>query len=548
LLEAKIYPDSSVDVYYEMDFRNQPGAHPIDFVDVGLPAAELDFRVIETGRDGEPAASHGPSEYVHPGVAVGLRNPIPPGESGKFYFLMNIANKMIYEDTTRDGYASFQITPTWFGSEYVMGLSEVTVRVVLPPGIKPEEVLYQDVPFTSKEVVDNKVVVEFKRTYIFAQPFRVGVSFPSKNMTGVTQLSVWDMIVQWYEANSRIFHFIFIPLTVFFAGWALIRAGGKGCFPVLILFLFFYFSIGQFFRGCLFLVTLGAAVFVEILRRRKRQAYLPALVSVEGGGVRRGLTAPEAAVMLELPPNRIITMVLFGLLKKGMIRQKETDPLEFEEISPAPENTVLHDYETQAMQILARPSKYPPLKPYPIKERDFGPVIDSIVRSLKPKLKGHDLDETRGYYKHIVSRAWLEAKEVGDVQAWNKKMDEKIDWMMLDNDFEDRFRPYNNRYTPRYSFPSSTASSTGGGGTKSAPPSSGPRITDIAGSMAAWMQNTAGSVVSSVAPKDAPLFDGAKLMKSSGSGGGSGRSGGGSSCACACAGCACACACAGGGR
>ena len=42
----------------------------------------------------------------------------------------------------------------------------------------------------------------------------------------------------------------------------------------------------------------------------------------------------------------------------------------------------------------------------------------------------------------------------------------------------------------------------------------GPRITDIAGSMAAWMQNTAGSVVSSVATKRvAPLFDGAKLMK-----------------------------------
>lgn len=177
-------------------------------------------------------------------------------------------------------------------------------------------------------------------------------------------------------------------------------------------------------------------------------------------------------------------------------------------------------------------------------------MIKSIVDTLKPKLKGHDLDETRSYYKHIVSRAWLEAKEVGDIQAWNKKMDEKIDWMMLDNDFEDRFRPYNNRYTPRYSFPSGSGSTVGTGGTKTtSSPASGPRITDIAGSMAAWMQSTAGSVVSSVAPKDTPLFDGAKLMQSSGgSGGGRSSGGGGSSCACACAGCACACACAGGGR
>ena len=194
--------------------------------------------------------------------------------------------------------------------------------------------------------------------------------------------------------------------------------------------------------------------------------------------------------MLELPSTRIITMVLFGLLKKGFIKQKEADPLEFEEILPAPDKSVLHDYETQALLILARPSNYSSLKPYPVKDLDFTPVLDSIVSSLKPKLKGHDLDETRSYYKQIVSRAWLEAKEVGDIRAWNKKMDEKIDWMMLDNDFEDRFRPYNNRYTPRYSFPSGSASTVGTGGTKTtSSPATGPRMTDIAGSMAAWMQN-----------------------------------------------------------
>ena len=120
-------------------------------------------------------------------------------------------------------------------------------------------------------------------------------------------------------------------------------------------------------------------------------------------------------------------------MKKGFIREKEKDPLEFEKISPRPDDSVLHDYETQALEILARPSNHSQLKPYPVNERDFGPVIDRIVESLKTKLKGHNLDETRSYYKQIVSRAWVEAKEVGDVQAWNKKMDEKIDWMMLDS-------------------------------------------------------------------------------------------------------------------
>lgn len=335
LLETVVNSDSSVDLSYQITFHNLPGAHPIDFVDIGLPNTDLDFTITETGLDDVPAASHGPSEYVHPGIAVALSNPIPPDGSGKFYYSMNIRNKMVYEDTTRDGYASFQITPTWFGSEYVIGVSTVTVRVTLPPGIKPEEVLSQDVPFMHKEIVDGKVVVEFKRNYPFSMPFRVGVSFPSRNMTGVIQQSTWDLIVQWYEANRKYFNFFFVPLTIFFAGWALIRAGGKGCIGIFLFFLIAYSGLGQFFgRGFLFLFTLAAAAFVEILRRSRRPSYLPALVSVEGGGVRRGLTAPEAAVMLELPSNRILTMVLFGLLKKGFIKQKEVDPLEFEEISP----------------------------------------------------------------------------------------------------------------------------------------------------------------------------------------------------------------------
>jgi hypothetical protein len=549
LYEVTVHPDSSTEFYYDILFRNQPGAHPIDFVDIGLPKNDMNYRVLETGRDDVPAASWGPSEFVHPGIAVGLRNPIPPDESGRFYFRMNVNNLMVYEDTTKEGYASIQVTPTWFGSAYLVGVSNVIVRVILPPGIKPDEVLYQDVPFTDKKVVDGNVVVEFHRTYLFAQPFRVGVSFPSRNMTNVIDFSMWDLIKQWYAANSRYFNVLFIPLTLFLVSWALIRAGGKGCIGPLVFFAFFYLTIGQLFgKLFFFLFALVAAAFVEWLRRRRRPKYLPAFVSVEGGGVKRGLTAPEAAVLLELPSKKIIALVLFGLMKKGFIRQKSADPLEFEVISPAPDNSVLHNYETEAIKRLKPPSSYLPGKSYPVKEIDFERVISRIIVDLKPKIKGHDVDETRTYYKQIVSRAWLEAKGIGEVEALNKKIDEKIDWMMLDNDFEDRFRPYNSRYTPRYSFPTTGSTISTGPSTKTTTgPSVGPRITDIAGSMSGWMQNTAGSVASSLfAPADKPLFDGSKYFKSSG--GSSRGGGGGGGCACACAGCACACACAGGGR
>jgi hypothetical protein len=357
-------------------------------------------------------------------------------------------------------------------------------------------------------------------------------------MTGVIEFSTWDMIVLWYQSHSRIFNPILGGLALLLLGWTAIRAGGVGCLKPMLFLVIVYLGLFQFFGpGCVFFATLIGAGVVELIRRKRRPSYLKAIVSVEGGGVKRGLTAPEAGLLLELPPNKVMTLILFGLLKKGFIKQKTADPLEFEEIKDQQDQSVLNVYEIDTLKILKKP----------VNECSFDSVIKRLANGLTTKLKGHDLDETRSYYKHIVKRAWLEAKEVGDVQDWNKKMDEKIDWMMLDNDFEDRFRPYNTRYTPRYSFPSPTSSSMGSSGSKPSSSSGpGPSITDIAGSMSGWMQNTAGSVASSVMPKSTPLFDGAKLFKSSGGGGRSGGGGGG--CACACAGCACACACAGGGR
>ena len=72
---------------------------------------------------------------------------------------------MVYQDTTRDNYASFQITPTWFGSDYVVGVSTVTIRVILPEGVLPSEVLSQKVPFNRTETVDGRTAAIFKQNY-----------------------------------------------------------------------------------------------------------------------------------------------------------------------------------------------------------------------------------------------------------------------------------------------------------------------------------------------------------------------------------------------
>jgi hypothetical protein len=58
-----------------------------------------------------------------------------------------------------------------------------------------------------------------------------------------------------------------------------------------------------------------AAVFV-FARNRSRLAYLPPRIAVEGHGIKRGLTAVEAAVVLQTGLEKVLTMILFGVIRR----------------------------------------------------------------------------------------------------------------------------------------------------------------------------------------------------------------------------------------
>ncbi|MBF8257398.1 MAG: conserved exported protein of unknown function [Anaerolineales bacterium] len=82
-------PEQTVDVYLEGDgsmrlvyrilFANDPGASPIDFVDVGLPTEDYDLGSVRAWVDGQPISSIEASPYVTPGIALGLGGASIPG-------------------------------------------------------------------------------------------------------------------------------------------------------------------------------------------------------------------------------------------------------------------------------------------------------------------------------------------------------------------------------------------------------------------------------------------------------------------------------------
>lgn len=552
VMDVRVQPDGSADLEYVMDFVNAAGAHPIDIVDVGLPHEKYSISGMRAWINGIEVSTIQPSQYVHPGVEVHLDSgTIPADGSGAFEFHTSISD-LVFQDTTRKDYASMQITPTWFGSQYVQGTTDLTIRIHLPEGVKEEEALYQDVQFTGKETEDNHVVVSWQVNRAFTGPYRVGVSFPKRVMTRVVTMTFTELLMRWYKGTFSNDTRIWIGIgsavalgVVFFRFTA-----GTGCiFYVMLLGVLGFFYISQeATQVYVWPVLILLGVVVEVARRKKKRKYLPAIASVEGGGIKRGLTAPEAAVLLELPVRKVVAMILFGMMKKGLIRQTQKDPVAFEVIDPQPEGLVVHAYEKRFRSELRKANRKP------VKDLDFSKEVRRQVEAVVRKMKGFDVEETRKYYQHIITRAWAEAKAgVGDIDAWQKKMDERIDWMFLDPDFDDRFRPYQGRYIPRSyrTFPSSSSAGSSVPSVGSPPSGAGaPRFSDVAASVSGWFQNTAQGVVAKVEGEQSGIVNFAsvdkavsKAMASSGSG----RSGGGG-CACACAGCACACACAGGGR
>ena len=564
--------DASIRILYQIEFRNQPGAHPIDIVDVGLPAAGYDLGSVRAwaGRGTELAELRDirRSSEIEVGVEVHMdQATIAPGESGTLR-LEAVQPRMVYQDTTREDYASLRFVPTWYGSQYLVGDTVLTVLFHLGAGIGREEVLHQGVPYHLVGEMDGLTTVVWKDTLRMDRGHLFAVSFPKRVLGEVVEMSSWQLFQLWWDAHPQLKTVLvglyFLSFTL---GFFLLTRGTGGC-----LWLILCGAQGLLFvaQGTVWVLLAWPLLILGFYfgfkeRARRRRRYLPAIASVEGGGIKRGLTAPEAAVLLELPLNKVATLVIFGLIKKKLLAVDSESPLvvrgpdDLKADQPAAlrkaveaRGTVLHDYEIPFLKAIGAKD------PVRVDQLDLKPALSGLVKSSAERLKGFDLEETRRYYQYIVQRAWREAEKIGALELRQKQVDRDFDWMMLDPQAAGRFRTWGGsgwHYQPSWYRTSGGAA----GGGLSAPRSGGapgaPGFRDVVSSFIGGLEQTAGSISAGLDPKLMPSGPHLNLagldkitgqvLKAMASSGGGGRGGGGG---CACAGCACACACAGGGR
>ncbi len=510
--------DGTLSLFYTFVFENQPGAHEIDFVDVGLPNADYDFSSISADVDGKAVSISSDYQGSGSGIAVDLgAYAIQPGRRGTVHVRIGTVKKVLHTDSDDETYASAVFSPTWFGREYVSGDTELTVTFYLPPGVQPQEPRWHAAPsgFPSEPVaaLDNTG--------------RVTYTWSSSQANAYTQYEFGASFPKRYVPESAIQAKPLFELPSIFNGdW------GAACFC-------FFWALFFF----------GAPIVSIVQAQRRKMKYLPPKISIEGHGIKRGLTAVEAAILMEQPLDKVMTMILFGVIKKNAAEVVTRDPLELKVADPLPEG--LHQYEKDFLAAF-RPGTN-------LKQRrlDLQDMSVRLVKSVSEKMKGFSRKETLDYYKGIMERAWQQIAAAGTPEVQSKMFEEALEWTMLDKDYDDRTRrtftrpiyvpSWWERYDPGYGRPVGTGSArpVSTRAPASGSPSRGLPGADFAASVVNGVQTFSTKVIGNVGDFTSRVTNATNpIPVSSGRSGGGG--GGGCACACACAGCACACA--GGGR
>ena len=459
--------DGTMSIDYTWVFNNQPGAHVIDFVDVGMPNRYFDTTppaptmaspvggvaepILAGTQDGTYAEVNGQRVSISSdyqglgsyGFSVDLgAYAIQPGQRGTVHVYVGRIENMLYPDDEDEAYASAVFIPTYFGSQYVAGTTDIMVTYHLPPGIGTEEPRWHSAPSGFPSEPQGGIDEYGRITYTWNSPnanmysqYKFGASFPRT----------------YVPADA-----IYTPPAKPLIDWDALT-------PFLVMCCFG----GAFF---------GLPILSVVNANRRKLKYLPPKISIEGHGIKRGLTAVEAAILMEQPLDKVMTMILFGVVKKEAAEVVKRDPLElsFAKTEPAE----LHQYEKDFLKAFGE-------KTPATRRKLLQDMTVALVRSVSDKMKGFSRKESMEYYKSIMEKAWAQVEAAATPEVKSQKFDENLEWTMLDKDYDDRtrrtftgpvFMPtwwghYDPTYSGRTAMPTSSGKSltSVGGGAKSLP-------------------------------------------------------------------------------
>jgi hypothetical protein len=492
--------DGSINIFYNITFQYLSGS-PQGIFTLGLPRTGFQIQAVEDASGA--SLEYGNSVYPQVGIDITLKKPIILNQPIGFVVYATVPN-MVFPDDTNPGNEGIQFFPSTF--EGALGTEDLRLQITLPPGVQASEVKYPtNLPFDNVFLTsDNRTAVYWERpTWQAGQTFTAGVSFPETYVSPAPSPT---------------------PTP---------QGGGNLNFASIV------FGIIGFF--------VVAIIIVAVLIGLSKVAYTKPQVSVEALGANRTLTAVEAAMVLDQKPIRILTMILYGLILKHLVRVVQTEPLlKLEKVQKPPEQTPVQPryYEIDYLSAI-RPDGT-------LNEKTLALTYRGLVTTVNQRLGGYSREDTVNYYKSIVNTAWKQVTNVQTPELKGDALNQNIDWLLSDQKFDDQFVkmfPPGTIITPRPEWywywniprgpggpfsPSTTTPSTSIPSTPAKPTTSPGQ--DFANAVVLNLQSASNNMVKNIQDFANQLIP---FKQSSPTNQPINRQ----SCVCACHACACACAC-----
>ena len=495
---AKVWinQDGTIDLFYNISITLQSG-NQIREIDIGQPRS--DFTITESydqyGRRLETRDASSGSDYL---ATVVLATPLTAGRTIWFTLLTNVGG-MLNSDEMNPGNLGMQFAPAWRND---VSIEEVRIQIVMPDDVAVSDVKTTSRFWNSSSVEPDGHVALYWETSNLApnEQYTVGVSFPQTFLPNYT------------SAPEQ--------------GWSGLGEAGLalGVFGVCI-----------------------AVIVIMVVASRKKPYQAPR-VSMESLGIRRGLTAVEASYLLGFNPTQIVTEVLYSLLKKRAVWVEEAKPTLKLRIMPeyadkkGPDQNALRYYEIDFLGAIKADGT--------LGEEKLAGAVMSVRDTLEQKLRGYSRQETLGYYRKIVEKAWTQVDQAGTAELSSQAYDEQLLWLMMDPNYKARTQTtFNNRafepnplwfwywygythyhphptYQPNVNIPS-----------QSSKPPTIPGA-EFANNIATSVEQTSSNIVANIEKFANSIVPPPPQPKTSHD-----ASKHGANCVCACAACACACAC-----
>ncbi len=279
-------------------------------------------------------------------------------------------------------------------------------------------------------------------------------------------------------------------------------------------------------------------------------------MSMNGMGVNQNLDPVEAAMLLRDDPRRILTMIMFGLMKKGNVKLISTEPLKLQLVA----RKDLNYYEALFADAI---------KGDTLNEDRLLACFKMLAQRVVDKTRPYSRKETEAFYRKKIDDAWKDVQALDTPELKLQKYDTNMFWLMADEQFAEKtpdalrspgwntatIPPYYWWYPYYFGIPHGTTTTPSTGQPTGQPtmPGTGQPTNQTTSSVESFAKNfttsvektsagVVGGVESFLGIRNAANAPPAAAPERSSSGGSACVS-----CACACVSCACACACAGGG-